>query len=150
MGILQILSQQPGAGKTTLAAALLVKLAQSGTPGAPGAYYKPFSTGDDPNLEFIHQALLAPSRWPAPPPTQPLPPDSGTSSRLPEGVGQSIRTAVESLQQSATGIILDGPDLETDSGLSPTAAAGLAKMAGAKAVLLFRHSTGLAVPVVPS
>ncbi|MCH7712246.1 MAG: AAA family ATPase [Chloroflexi bacterium] len=140
MGTLQIFSQQPGAGKTTLAAALLVKLAQS---DKHGAYYKPFSTGDDPNLEFIQQVLLAPSHWPAPPPTQPLPPDSGQSSSLPEAMGQSILSAVESLQQSTTGIILDGPDLETDSGLSPAAAARLAQMAGAKAIVLFRHSTGL-------
>ncbi|PKB65302.1 MAG: hypothetical protein BZY80_00550 [SAR202 cluster bacterium Io17-Chloro-G2] len=145
MGLLQILSQQPAAGKTTLAAALLVKLAQSTT---PGAYYKPFSTGkepgaEDPNLEFMQQALLAPNRWPAPPPTQPLPPDSGTSSNLTEAVGQSIRSATESLRRAATGIILDGPDLAADSGLSPSAAARSAETAGAKVIVLFRHSTGL-------
>jgi len=58
-------------------------------------------------------------------------------------VGRSIQSAVESLQRSATGIILDGPDLETDSGLSPAAAAQLTTMAGAKALVLFRHSPGL-------
>lgn len=145
MGTLQILSQQPGGGKTTLAAALLVKLAQSET---PGTYYKPFSAGkepggEDPGLEFIQQVLLAPYHWPAPPPSQPLPPGSGPSSSLHEALGQAMRSAIDSLQQSASGIILDGPDLETDSGLSPAAAAQVTAVAGAKALVLFRHSTGL-------
>lgn len=147
MGVLQILSQQPGAGKTTLAAALLVKLAQSQT---SGGYYKPFSTvdepgGEDSNPEFIHQALLAPSGGPTVPPAQPLPTDSATSPSLPDTVGQHIQSAVESLRRSATGVILDGPDLTAETGLTSTAAAQSTNFAGAKALVLFRHSTELSV-----
>lgn len=145
MGILQILSQQPGAGKTTLAAALLVKLAQSQT---SGAYYQPFSTRGEPgredsSLEFIQQSLLAPYRWPAAPPAQSLPTDSGPSSSLPEAVGRSIKAAIDSLQQNAASVILDGPALSADAGLTSTAAAELTAVTGARSLVLFRHSPGL-------
>ena len=140
MGILQILSHQPGAGKTTLAAALLVKLAQSQT---SGAYYKPFSAGDDPDLEFIQQALLDPPGWPTPPSAQPLSADSSSPSGLPDAEGRRIQSVVESLQRSATGVILDGPDFAAATGLTTTAAAQSTALSGAKALVLFRHSSGL-------
>ena len=140
MGVLQILSQQPGAGKTVLAAALLVKLADSQT---PGAYYKPFSTGEDPNLEFIQQHLLAPFHCPAPPLPQPLPANLDPSSGLPDAAGQPIKTAVEALRNSVDAVILDGPDLAADTGLPASAAAQSTNIAGAKALVLFRYSSAI-------
>ena len=145
MGVLQILSHQPDAGKTALAAALLAKLAQSQT---TGAYYKPFSRpddskGEDPSVEFIHQALMAPSGGPAIPIARPLPTDSATSSGLSDPVGRQIQSDVESLRGSASGVILDGPDLAEATGLTPVAAAQSTNLAGAKALVLFRHSPAL-------
>ena len=126
-----------------MAAALLVKLTQSHT---AGAYYKPFSTGEDPGLTFIQQALLAPSHWPAPPPAQSLSPDSSSPSGLPDVEARRIQSVVESLQRSATGVILDGPDFAAGTGLTPLAAAQSSILAGAKALVLFRPSSGLSAP----
>ncbi len=147
MGVLQILSQEPGSGKTTLATALLVRLAQR---QITGAYYKLFSKpdhsgGEDPNPEFIHQSLLAPSGGPGIPSAQPLPTDAATSSSLLDAVGRQIQSGVVSLRGPATGIILDGPDLAAGTGLTSTAAAQTTDLAGAKALVLFRHSPSLTV-----
>lgn len=134
MGVLQILSNQPGAGKSTLAAALLLKLTQSQT---QAAYYQPFSGPDDPGPDFIHQMLLSHGGAPATPAAQSLPAgDSG----LTEAAAEIIRIAVASLQQSAAAVIVDGPSLTPDTGLTPTGAARLAEAAGAKALILFQHS----------
>ena len=58
MAVLQIVGNQPGAGKTSLAAALLIK---ANAAGKKAVYYKPFShaSGTDPDVEFVGGLLAS-------------------------------------------------------------------------------------------
>ena len=136
MGVLQIVSHQSGAGKTSLAAALLIKLARF---QASAAYYQPFfkpdSASQHAETEFLQTTLLNPSGGPSIPPARPLPSDSITSSGLPYVEDHDIRAAVEALLQSAASVIVDGPTLD--------AASQPIVIPGAKILVLFRYSPDL-------
>ena len=141
MGILQILSHQPGAGKTSLAAALLIRLAKSQT---SAAYYQPFSKPDSARqhaeTEFLQTTLVNPSGGPTIPPTRPIPSNSITSSGLPYVDDREIQTAVEALLRSVASVIVDGPTLDAVS--RPIV------IPEAKVLVLFRYSPNLSAAAI--
>lgn len=111
MSVLQITSNRPGAGQTSLAAALLVRLASV---GRKIAYYKPFSAtpDDDQDVAFVTEFLVEHLGLPAvsTPSSIPQEPPSEALTRA--------RTQVEQLDQDADMVVVDGPDVSQASGLA--------------------------------
>ena len=72
MGVLLVSAQRSGAGKTSLIAALLTQMAAN---GQRVAYYKPFSAspGNDADVSFITETILAGPGGPPVPDSLPLP-----------------------------------------------------------------------------
>ena len=117
MAVIQIVGNQPGAGKTSLAAALLVT---ANTAGKQSAYYKPFSNepDSDPDVAFI-AGLLQSLGGPA----VPAPGEQADSGDL--GRAQSEVSRLE----SETGIVvIEGPDTSAPYALQ------------SKVILVHRHS----------
>ena len=139
MGILQIISHHPNEGKTTLAAALWLALAQS---GKTAAYYKPFSEqpGDDPDAAFMAGEVLAGQT--GPPAPQPLAWDPTADIDSPQT--QQVQDAVSVLHTSHGRVLVDGPWLVTGDGRESDLPAQVCFTLGARAVLLFGYSSGLA------
>ena len=76
MGILQVSGDRPGAGKTSLAGALLIR---SMAGGKRAGYYKPYSKSadNDSDVSFISQTLLAGFESPGVPGPRSIPEDTG-------------------------------------------------------------------------
>ena len=139
MGILQITSHHPQAGKTSLASVLLLALAQA---DKPAGYYKPFSTqaGADPDLAFIQREILTDKGGHEAPPPSSL----ETSSQMNESQVQQLNEAVTTIQASEARIILEGPDLENSGGQPSGLAVQIAAQIDARVVVIFRYSKELA------
>ena len=102
MAVLQIVGNQSGAGKTSLAAALLVT---ANAAGKQAAYYKPFSDepGADPDAAFVSR-LLQSLGGPAVPAPKPL-----TSSTDAAAMAE-VQAEVSKLESEAGIVIIEGPD----------------------------------------
>ena len=95
MAVLQIVGNQSGVGKTSLAAALLIK---ANAAGKKVAYYKPFSdaSGTDPDVTFIGSLLASIGG-----PNVPAPADKGDIS--------STQATIAKLDSEAGLVIIEGP-----------------------------------------
>ena len=102
MAVIQIVGNQSGAGKTSLAAALLVAASAA---GKQAAYYKPFSDepGADPDVAFITQLLQA-----AAGPAVPTPKTQATS--VDAAVLGEVQAEVSKLESEAGIVVIEGPD----------------------------------------
>ena len=101
MGVLQVISNRPGAGKTCLIGALTCRLTAA---GKSVAYYKPFSpeAGADPDAAFMAQ-LLPETPEPVPPPiASPL-----SEPRLSEGQRREIADAVTRLDAAFDTVLVE-------------------------------------------
>jgi uncharacterized protein len=142
MGIIQFVSDRPGAGKTCLISALLTRLAEA---GKRAGYYKPFSSSPeyDPDVFFISQHLLPGENVP-----QPRPAPRGTSSG-PTLTGQ-LSNAVANLNATADTVLVEGPALVgADSQASPLASQ-LASLLDASVLLMVQYARGLDAAAVTS
>ena len=141
MPVLQITADQPGAGKTCLAGALLLHLAES---GQRAGYYKPFSNhlGEDLDIALATQSLLdgqTPSHVPDP---LPLPQPVGSGPVLPSTAAEQVQLAAAELQRQCDWVALDGPDVAQDGAPSPLALE-LSSLTGSKVLLMVRYAKGL-------
>ena len=102
MAVLQIVGNESGAGKTSLAAALLLT---ANAAGKHAAYYKPFSSepGADPDVAFISQLLQTTSSGPL----VPAPKPQATSADA-AALGE-VRTEISKLESEAGVVIIEGP-----------------------------------------
>ena len=138
MPVLQITSEQPGAGKTCLAVALLLHLVES---GQRAGYYKPFSSnhGEDGDFALVTQSLgdvAPPSHGP-----EPLPlPSAGEA--LPVAVAEQVQQAVSDLRSQCDWVVLEGPDAARDGQPSPIALE-LSSLIDSKVLLMVRYAKGL-------
>ncbi len=103
MAVLQIVGNESGAGKTSLAAALLVI---ANAAGKQAAYYKPFSREKeaDPDAAFISSLLQASSGGPAVPA-----PEARPRSVTKKALGE-VQTEVSKLESEASIVVIEGPD----------------------------------------
>ena len=134
MPVLQITSDQPGAGKTCLAGALLLHLAES---GQRAGYYKPFSSdpGEDGDFALVTQSLGDGATPPPSPEPLPLP---GAGEALPE----QVHRAVSDLQSRCDWVVLEGPDA-AHNGETSSLALELSSLVDSKIVLMLRYANGL-------
>ena len=142
MSVLQIAADQPGAGKTSLAGALLPHLAES---GKRAGYYKPFSNhpGEDPDVAFIVRSLLDPSSSSQVPAPLPLPFLNSTGPSLVNSAADEVQRAVTTLQGQCDLVLLEGPDLATPTGQSSSLALELSSLIDSKVLLLIRYAQDL-------
>lgn len=142
MGVIQIIANRPGAGKTCLAGAVLTRLRQQ---GRGVGYYRPFSNfpQDDPDVTFISQQLLAGGDGPVVPAPQALPTTTGTN-QLP----REVREAASSLIAESDTLLVEGPDLAGGSGAG--LAVELAAHLESKVLLVLQYTKGLSVDDVAS
>ena len=128
MAVLLIVGNQPGVGKTSLAAALLVTAAAAGN---RAAYYKPFSDelGVDRDVAFISQLLQSNSGGPGVPAPKPLA-SSADAAEMAE-----VRARVSRLESEAGIVVIEG--------LDTTGGSGEAYAPNCKTVLVHRYSQQL-------
>ena len=133
MTIIQVIGSRPGAGKTCLIAALSLLLTES---GQRVSYYKPFSANpaNDPDPAFISQRFMQPDAA-QPPNPQPLA-DGGLSPLL----GQEINDAVGGLKETCDVVLVEGPDLINNDGLSSVLAGELASLLECPTLLMVQYS----------
>ena len=119
MAVLQIVGNTSGAGKTSLAAALLVT---ANTAGKKAAYYKPFADGrtTNPDVVFMSELLQSIGGPAVPPPGNKS--DSGDLS--------SAQAEISRLESEAGLVVIEGPD-----GSEPYALES-------KVILVHRYSPG--------
>lgn len=134
MGVIQVISNRPGAGKTSLIGALLHQLSPQ---GRKVAYYKPLSStpASDPDVAFISTHLLTDGNNPQTPSPHPLPQTVEAGSTLGEPLTRQIRENAASLAAAADVVLVEGPELSLAAQLSP--------LAQGKVVLLARYEKGL-------
>ncbi len=139
MAVLQIAADQPGAGKTSLAGALLLYSAES---GKKAAYYKPFSTSpsEDPDVALVTQSLLGEGHSPQVPPPSPFPPISDAGQSLVNSLAEEIQQTVTRLQDQCDLVLLEGPDLTTPDNQPSPLPLELASLIDSKVLLLCRFS----------
>ena len=149
MGVLQVISNRPGAGKTCLIGALTCRLTAA---GKSVAYYKPFSpeAGADPDAAFMAQ-LLPETPEPVPPPIA----SSLSEPHLSEAQRREIADAVARLDAAFDTVLVEwsfpnAPE-ETSSGESLPGDQAIAEagellagqfLAGQPSLLLFGYSGG--------
>ena len=136
MAVIQITADQSGAGKTGLASALLLHLAES---GLRAGYYKPFSNhrGEDPDVALVTQSILdgaAPSPVPGP---IPFP------ASLVNPAAEQVQQAVAGLQAQYGLVLLEGPDLGPPAGPTSPLPLQLSSLIDSKVLLLVRYAKGL-------
>lgn len=141
MGVIQVIANRPGAGKSCLIGALLISLIQQ---GQRAGYYKPFSSSPsmDPDVSFVsHQLLSQPIQSEGLPgiyPPQLMPSDSGTSS-----INPSIRETISALGAASDLTLVEGTDLDPADGRSSSIASQLAAIADSRVVLVVQYERGL-------
>ena len=147
MADLQIVSDGPGGGKTSLAGALAVHLAAT---GKRAAYYKPFSPvpAQDPDVAFFSSNLLTEESVPKVPSPHPLPPASDTPTPLEEPLLGKIQEQVAELKGQSDAVLIESPDVAPADRGASTQAIELASALDSKVLLLFRYSSGTNVAAV--
>ncbi|PKB68010.1 MAG: hypothetical protein BZY81_03155 [SAR202 cluster bacterium Io17-Chloro-G4] len=144
MAILQIAADRPGSGKSSLAGALLLHLTSA---GKRTAYYKPLSPlgGDDPDVSFFSQSLLADSSLPPAPPSNTLPREGDS---LEGALSSQIETQASQLKSQSDAVLLEGPDLANADGSVSSLALDLANATDSKVLAVIWYSKGLAAEFV--
>ena len=99
MAVLQIVGNQSGAGKTSLASALLVIASNS---GEKAAYYKPFADGRTSDLDVEFMSRLSESLGC---PAVPAPANKSNSGNL-----ELVLSNISKLETEASIVIVEGPD----------------------------------------
>ena len=134
MATLYITSDQPGAGKTALAASLASLL------GKQANYYKPFSTKPDadPDVAFLNQDVLPGSHTPAP-----LPYPNGGSASIPKSEATKISRSLKQVSDGAGLVLVEGPSLADDKGHESPISQDLAGLLKSESILLIRYRQGL-------
>ena len=142
MAVLQIVADQPGAGKTSLAGALLLHSVESGT---RAAYYKPFSAipNEDPDVALVTQSLLGAGSSPQVPSPHPFPPSSEEDQSLVGPTADEVQRAVTSLRDQCDLVLLEGPDLATSGDPASLLPLQLSSLIDPKVLLLFRFTPAL-------
>jgi BioD-like phosphotransacetylase family protein len=132
VGVIQVVSNHPGAGKTCLIGALLLRLSQQ---GRKVAYYKPFSTSPeaDPDVAFIASNLLAGDGSPQVPVPQPIPQPGESASTISDQRAQQIHQSISAL--TADVVLVEGPELPLAAQLLP--------VLQVKAIMVVQYEKGL-------
>ena len=141
VGVIQVISNRPGAGKTCLIGALLSNLTEEGN---QAGYYKPFSSSPSTDLDvsFVSRQLLSEGSSLVPIPQ--LMPSTGETSAISQPVLESL-----SALGAATGITLvEGPDLTLAEGQASSIAVDLAAIADSRVILMVQYGRGLDVDAV--
>ena len=141
MPAIQVSGDRPGAGKTSLAGALLLRAAPQ---GRSPSYYKPFTTsqGGDPDAAFVSEHLL-PGRVDAPAPI-PLPESAGPEH------AESLSGQLAGIAglAGADPVIVEGPDLASPSGQAWRLPGLTADALDCRIVLVVGFSSRLSVPAI--
>ena len=134
MGVIQVVSNHPGAGKTCLIGALLLRLSQQ---GRKVAYYKPLSATpeNDPDVAFISSHLLTDANSPQTPGPHPVLPTGQSDSTISDQLAQQIREGVSELTAAADVVLLEGPEFPLAAQLVPALPA--------RVVLVAQYEKGL-------
>jgi len=136
VAVLQIVGNQPGAGKTSLAAALLV---MAMTTGRKAAYLKPFSSdpGTDLDVAFIAGLLQSSGGLLVPAPR----PQTGSANA---GVLDELQAALARLDSEADVVVIEGPDASAPLDLNSRAILvhGYSQKTGAAAVAASMATAG--------
>ena len=149
MGIVQVVANEPGAGKTCLIAAMLRRHAQA---GRSAGYYKPFSATPDADVDRAFMSQLLSEAGAADTAAAPIPeafPLPGTGEFSTDGeTAQAIRAALTGMEADYGAVLVEGPDLTgADGAASPLAADLWAVInpaaVNAAAVLVVRWQPGL-------
>ena len=142
MVVLQIVGNRARVGKTSLAGALLIHLADT---GRKAAYFKPFSTAaeEDADVAFFSRRMqddALPSEIYTP---QLLP--SSTTDRPPqaEALAGDIPRVVGQLQDQCDFVLVESPDLLSPGGAASTLPLDLSSLLDARVLLLFRYAPQL-------
>ena len=149
MGVIQVIADRAGAGKTCLAGALLIR---SRGEGKEVGYCKPFSafTEDDPDVAFVSRHLLAGRDGPGAPVPWPMPEVAGTGSSLLRGLGSRIKSAINKLEADTGLVLVEGPDLHQTTAEASPLALELGSLLNSRVLLLFRYAKGLDAATVAS
>ena len=141
MGVVQVISNRPGAGKTSLIGALLHQISRQ---GRNVAYYKPFSSTpeSDPDVAFISRHLLTDGSGPQVPNALPLPQTAEAGSTLGEPLTRQIHESMTSLAAAADVVLVEGPGLAL--------AAKLSALPPRRIVLVAQYEKGLNVEALAS
>ena len=136
MGVIQVVCNRPGAGKTCLIGTLLSNLTQQ---GKNAGYYKPFSSSPAPDLDvsFVSQQLLSNSSPQVLAP-RPLPSNSGASS-----ISQPVLDSISTLAATTDLTLVEGPDLTLDDGQPSSIASELVSLTDSKAILVVQYERDL-------
>ena len=142
MGVLLVSANHSGSGKTSLASALLTQLLAD---DRRVAYYKPFSTspGDDPDVSFISETILAVPGNPAVPTPLTLPQNGSNGPLLPDKQAQTIRKALSQLQSTAGVVVIEGPDAVSPDGEPWSLPLDLTGLFECQVLLIFPYTSGL-------
>ena len=142
MGVLLVSAHRSGTGKTSLIAALLTQMAAN---GQRVAYYKPFSAspGNDADVSFITETILAGPGGPPVPDSLPLPQVSSGNPLITESQAQSIRQSLSEIQSAADVILIEAPDSLSPTGDAWSLPSDLADLLESSTLLMFPYSTGL-------
>lgn len=134
MGVIQVVSNHPGAGKTCLIGALLLRLSQQ---GRKVAYYKPFSATpeNDPDVAFIVSNLLTGDVPPQIPVPQPMRQPGESTSTISDQLAQQIRESLSALTAAADVVLVEGPELALATQPLP--------VLQAKAIMVVQYEKGL-------
>jgi BioD-like phosphotransacetylase family protein len=145
VGIVQVVANEPGAGKTCLIAAMLRRHAQA---GRSAGYYKPFSATPDADVDRAFMSQLLSEAGAADTAAAPIPeafPLPGTGEFSTDGeTAQAIRAALTGMEADYGAALVEGPNLTgADGAASPLAANLWAVIKPAAAVLVVRWQPGL-------
>jgi uncharacterized protein len=137
VAVIQVVANQPGAGKTCLIGAMLAGLRRQ---GRRAGYFRPFSPTpqEDPDVEFFLRKMLVEEGDP------PVPSPQATPAVAPAPAWQgALREAAASLQTAADVVLLEGPDLGAEEGAGRALANQVADLLDSKVVLVVRYYRGL-------
>lgn len=142
MGLLQVVADRQGAGKTYLIAALLVQLQER---GKKVAYYKPFSRfpEEDSDSAFISRDLLAGTDSP-----QAQAAGFPPSPSLTDPQAQEIKAALGPLQQACDSVLIEAPDLAGPQDQLSSVSGELATLLESRVVLIIHYSKGITADAV--
>jgi len=134
VGVIQIVSNRPGAGKTCLIGALLLRFSQQ---GRKVAYYKPFSATpeNDPDAAFISSRLLTAADSPQIPRPHSIPQTGEFTPTISNQLVQQIREGISELTAAADVVLLEGPEFPLAAQLVPALPA--------RVVLVAQYEKGL-------
>lgn len=138
MPTLLVSALRPGSGKTCLVGALLARLKSE---GKRAAYYKPFSLNadNDPDVAFIREQLLSGDGLP----DIPAPRQLSENASIFQAELVSVRQTVSDLDVSVDVVLIEGPDVYSDAGVSSSLSPDMAAALGCPALLVLRYSEGL-------